>query len=64
VNIVDSYQALISRRPFREPFSEEQAMNILEQGKGRRYDPALVDIYLKILRERAEEKSASRAVKA
>ncbi|MFW6180271.1 MAG: HD-GYP domain-containing protein, partial [Spirochaetota bacterium] len=53
VNIVDSYHALISKRPFREPFSEEEAMDILARGRGSKFDPRLVDIYLKILRRRA-----------
>ncbi len=57
VNIVDSYHALISKRPFREPFSEEEAVNILVKEKGSKFDPHLVDVYLKILRRRIEEKT-------
>jgi len=52
VQIVDSYHALISKRPFREPFTEEEAMKIIEEGRGTKYDPEIVDIYLDILRER------------
>jgi len=52
VCIVDSYHALTSKRPFREPFTEEEAMKIIEEGRGNRYDPEIVDIYLDIIRER------------
>lgn len=57
VGVVDSYYAMISKRPFREPFKEEEAMQVLDEGKGKRYDPHIVDVYLRILKERiAQEK--------
>ncbi len=56
VCVVDSYHALISKRPFREPFKEGEAVKIIEEGKGKKYDPEIVDIYLDILRERMHEK--------
>lgn len=56
VCVVDSYHALISKRPFREPFKEKEAVKIIEEGKGKQYDPEIVDIYLDILRERMSEK--------
>jgi class 3 adenylate cyclase len=55
VGMVDAYHAMISKRPFREPMKEEEAMQVLEKNKGIKYDPGLVDIYLKVLRERIEE---------
>jgi HD-GYP domain-containing protein (c-di-GMP phosphodiesterase class II) len=55
VGIVDSYYAMISKRPFREPFKEEEAMRVLEEGKGMKYDPDIVDVYLRILTERLGE---------
>ncbi|UCB45406.1 MAG: HD domain-containing protein [Spirochaetota bacterium] len=55
VCVVDSFYAMISKRPFREPFKEEDAMKVLEEGKGKNYDPKIVDIYLEILRERLKE---------
>jgi HD-GYP domain-containing protein (c-di-GMP phosphodiesterase class II) len=54
VRIVDSYHALISKRPFREPFSENEAMKMLEDDRGRKYDPKVTDIYLGILAERMQ----------
>ncbi len=56
VLVVDSYYAMISRRPFREPLKEEQAQHILNDEKGKKYDPKIVDIYIGILRKRLHEK--------
>jgi len=56
VCVVDSYQALISKRPFRKPFKEEQAMKILEEQKGKKYDSKIIDIYINILTERLSSK--------
>jgi HD-GYP domain-containing protein (c-di-GMP phosphodiesterase class II) len=55
VSVVDSYYAMISKRPFREPLKEEQARSILNDEKGKKYDPNIVDIYQKILVERLHE---------
>jgi putative two-component system response regulator len=46
--IADVYDALVSRRPYKEPFSVEQAQNIIEEGKGTQFDPALVDIFSQV----------------
>jgi HD-GYP domain-containing protein (c-di-GMP phosphodiesterase class II) len=55
VSVVDSYYAMISSRPFREPLKEEQAIAILNDEKGRKYDPEIVDVYTGILRKRLHE---------
>lgn len=55
VGVVDSYYAMISERPFREPYKDEEAIRMLKEQKGRRYDPKIVDIYIDILRERMKE---------
>jgi HD-GYP domain-containing protein (c-di-GMP phosphodiesterase class II) len=56
VSVVDSYYAMISKRPFREPLKEEQAQSILVEEKGKKYDPNVVDIYREVLSERLHEK--------
>jgi HD-GYP domain-containing protein (c-di-GMP phosphodiesterase class II) len=56
VCVVDTFQALISRRPFREAFSEEEAMGMLKEGRGKKFDPKIVDVYLQILKERITER--------
>ena len=44
--IVDVYDALTSRRSYKEPFSHEKAMEIIIEGKGKAFDPQLIDIFL------------------
>ncbi|MDR0425399.1 MAG: response regulator [Clostridiales Family XIII bacterium] len=43
--IADVYDALISERPYKPPLSIEQAEEIMEQGRGSHFDPALIDIF-------------------
>ncbi len=46
--IVDVFDALCSKRPYKEPFSFEQAIAILNEGKGSHFDPKLLDDFLGI----------------
>lgn len=43
--IVDVYDALISRRPYKEPMSHEQAYSIITDGKGTHFDPEAVQAF-------------------
>ncbi len=49
--IADVFDALTSRRPYKEPMSFEDAMSILEQGRGEHFDPQLLDLFKRIARE-------------
>lgn len=40
--IVDVFDALTSKRPYKEPFGFEEAMNLLRHDSGRRFDPELL----------------------
>jgi len=46
--IVDVFDALNSRRPYKEPFPPEVAMRILAEGRGSHFDPRLFDVFEKI----------------
>ena len=48
--IADVFDALTSRRPYKEPFSFERAIGIIEDGAGRHFDPALVATFIGIAR--------------
>jgi putative nucleotidyltransferase with HDIG domain len=43
--ITDVFDALTSRRPYKEPFSYEETMQILEQSRGTHFDPRLLDLF-------------------
>ena len=42
----DVYDALRSRRVYKEPFSHEKAFAIIVEGRGTHFDPVLVDLFL------------------
>ncbi|GHU06088.1 response regulator [Betaproteobacteria bacterium] len=52
--IADVYDALISVRPYKRPFSTEEARRIIEDGKGSHFDPVLVDVFSKVADKFAE----------
>lgn len=49
--IVDVFDALTSRRPYKEPYPLEEAMHQLAEGRGRHFDPHLVGVFEKIAAE-------------
>jgi HD-GYP domain-containing protein (c-di-GMP phosphodiesterase class II) len=42
VQVCDVYDALVSRRPYREAYSLDSALGILEEDTGSMFDPELV----------------------
>jgi len=59
--IADVFDALTSKRPYKNPFTFEQAMKILEEGRGTHFDPHLLDAFSRIakpLYDRFEGKDA------
>lgn len=49
--VADVYDALISRRPYKEPFTHEAAFALLRQGRGSHFDPDVLDAALVIEQE-------------
>ncbi len=43
--VADVFDALVSRRSYKEPFSFEKAMQIIQEYSGSRFDPAIVDAF-------------------
>ena len=52
VHVCDVYDALRTRRPYRDAWSSAKAAAYLEQRAGIEFDPALVATFMKMLRER------------
>jgi putative two-component system response regulator len=46
--LADVYDALISRRVYKPPFTHEAAMQIIEEGRGRHFDPDIVDAFVQV----------------
>jgi putative two-component system response regulator len=43
--IADVYDALITKRPYKLPFSTEEAQTIMEKDSGSHFDPALIEVF-------------------
>jgi len=52
--IADVYDALVSRRSYKEPLSADEARKAIENGRGTHFDPALVDVFAKVADKFAE----------
>ena len=51
VSIADVYDALRMRRSYKEPFTHEKAVEIISEGRGKDFDPELIDTFLKCQQE-------------
>ncbi len=45
MSLADVYDALISRRVYKPPFSHEEATKIILEGRGKHFDPSVVDAF-------------------
>jgi putative two-component system response regulator len=46
--VVDVFDALTSKRPYKEPFSDEKSMVIIRSWRGSYFDPEVVDAFIAI----------------
>jgi putative two-component system response regulator len=49
--VADVYDALISRRVYKPSFTHEASIAIIQEGRGRHFDPDIVDAFMEIHRE-------------
>jgi adenylate cyclase len=49
--LVDVYDAVTSRRVYREPMSHEDAVAFIVAGRGTHFDPAVVDAFVQVSRD-------------
>jgi HD-GYP domain-containing protein (c-di-GMP phosphodiesterase class II) len=49
IAVADSFDALTSDRPYRTATSTSQALRILREGRGRQWDPRMVDALLRVV---------------
>jgi putative two-component system response regulator len=52
--IADVFDALTSKRPYKEPFSVEKAFEIMAEDRGKSFDPELLDAFFSIKTEIAD----------
>ena len=46
--VADVFDALVSKRSYKEPFSFEKAVSIIEEGSGNHFDPSVVKAFLEV----------------
>jgi putative two-component system response regulator len=46
--VADVYDALISRRVYKPPFSHEKAVELIAEGSGKHFDPDIADAFMEI----------------
>ena len=47
--VADSFDAIISKRNYKEPTPVQEALNILRSEAGRQFDPNLVEIFVELV---------------
>ena len=52
VNLANAYDVMLSNRIFRSRLNEDQIVGELQNGKGGKFDPKLVDVLVKMIREK------------
>ena len=49
--VADVYDALVSERPYKKPFTHEEAVNIIRNDSGKHFDPLIVEAFLNVADE-------------
>lgn len=52
ISVADVFQALTSNRPYRKAFSKDEALKIIKEGSGSQFDPKIVKVFLKVLKDK------------
>lgn len=49
--VIDVFDALVSDRPYRSAWPKQAALNYIQEGAGKLFDPAIVTAFLKLVQE-------------
>ena len=52
IAVADAFQAMITKRPYREPISVEKALDILKSEAGIKWDPIVVDALVGVMHDK------------
>ncbi|WP_405356922.1 HD domain-containing phosphohydrolase [Ruminococcus sp.] len=61
VTVCDVYDALISERTYKKPWSKEDAIHYLKENEGKLFDPDICEKFIAFIGEEAEAKKAAAA---
>ena len=46
--IIDVYDALVSKRPYKEPLANEEAVKIISTNAGKHFDPKIIEVFIAV----------------
>ncbi|MFC0471823.1 HD-GYP domain-containing protein [Halalkalibacter kiskunsagensis] len=55
ITVADAFDAMTSKRIYRNELDWKTIVNELEQNKGKQFDPAIIDVFLKILQREGKK---------
>ena len=61
MHVVDVYDALVSKRPYKEAFSETYAVSLIHAEHGKQFDPMITDVFVDYMKTRKGGKAIARA---
>ena len=59
LSIADVYDALTSKRAYRDAYSAKKALEIMKEESGKKFDPYLFDVFIKCISSKHKEKKRS-----
>lgn len=62
--VTEAYDAMISKRPHREPLGHHEARQVLQKEAGTHFDPALVEVFLNQLVDLSDDEENEEAIEA
>jgi HD-GYP domain-containing protein (c-di-GMP phosphodiesterase class II) len=55
VSLIDVYDALISERPYKKPFTKSKSLDLIREGIGTQFDPEIAKIFIKLVEKSNDE---------
>jgi len=52
LSVADVFEALISKRPYRDPLASDEALQYIQEHSGTHFDPAIVDVFSDLYRQK------------
>jgi len=46
--VIDAYDALVSKRPYKEPLSGKEAVKIISSDSGKQFDPKIIEVFITV----------------
>jgi len=46
--VIDVYDVLVSKRPYKEPLTNDEAVNIISSNAGKQFDPNIIEVFIAV----------------